>query len=55
MAKKLEELTYLEYSVLQTSGTLKSIYPEATGKFEEDCTKSEDNTIGKEFRNDIEK
>lgn len=53
--KKLEELTYLEYSALQSSGALKVVYTNATGDFQLDCTKSIDDDILKVEQNDIEK
>lgn len=53
--KPLSKLTRTEYEVLASSQTLWSIYPEATGNYENDCIKSEENQIGKQYENDIEK
>jgi hypothetical protein len=53
--KNLKELSKVEYEVLKSSGSLFFIYPEASGNFEQDCIKSFDNEIGKEYSNDIEK
>ena len=53
--KKLEELTYIEYTALQTSGVLKVVYPQATGVYSVDCQKSENDDLMKVEQNDIEK
>lgn len=53
--KKLEELTYLEYTALQSSGGLKVVYPQATGVYSQDCNKSENDDLMKVEQNDIEK
>jgi len=53
--KNLRDLNNVEYQVLSSAGILLNIYPEATGNFEDDCIKSEDNEIGKDIKNDIEK
>lgn len=53
--KRLNELTRVEYETLISAGMMWKIYPEASGRFEDDCQKSEDNQIGKEFKNEIEK
>lgn len=53
--KKLEELTYIEYSALQSSGALYVVYPQATGNYSEDCNKSQSDDFMKVEQNDIEK
>lgn len=53
--KKLEDLTYIEYAALQSSGALKVVYPKATGDYNQDCNKSENDDLMKVEQNDIEK
>lgn len=53
--KKLEDLTYIEYTALQSSGALKVVYPQATGVYSIDCQKSENDDLMKVEQNDIEK
>ena len=53
--KKLEDLNYIEYTALQSSGALKVVYPQATGVYLVDCHKSENDDLMKVEQNDIEK
>lgn len=51
--KKLEDLTELEYKVLNSVGQLFKVYPQATGDYDNDCNKSNGSTFDKVQKNDI--
>ena len=53
--KALKDLTRGEYQTLKLCGMLQRIYPEATGNYTTDCSKSANDDIMKVEQNDLEK